>query len=93
MGVFFLLVNQEISRSRESNGSERRKSASRLAHSHRIKTAEWVIDLGPEGGPDESGFGNNGGGKVVAMGTPEEVAGVEGSWTGRYLRGMLARVR
>lgn len=47
-----------------------------------IKTADWVIDLGPEGG--------NGGGKVVAMGTPEEVAAVEGSWTGRYLRGVLA---
>jgi len=47
-----------------------------------IKTADWVIDLGPEGG--------NGGGKVVAMGTPEEVAAAEGSWTGRYLRGVLA---
>jgi excinuclease ABC subunit A len=47
-----------------------------------IKTADWVIDLGPEGG--------NGGGKVVAMGTPEEVAKVEGSWTGRYLKGVLA---
>ncbi|MBV6491456.1 MAG: UvrABC system protein A [Fimbriimonadaceae bacterium] len=47
-----------------------------------IKTADWVIDLGPEGG--------NGGGRVVAMGTPEEVAAVEGSWTGRYLRGVLA---
>jgi len=47
-----------------------------------IKTADWVIDLGPEGG--------NGGGRVVAMGTPEEVASVEGSWTGRYLRGVLA---
>ncbi len=46
-----------------------------------IKTADWVIDLGPEGG--------NGGGMVVAMGTPEEVAAVEGSWTGRYLRGAL----
>ncbi|BBO24369.1 MAG: hypothetical protein AMXMBFR19_09300 [Chthonomonadaceae bacterium] len=50
-----------------------------------IKTADWVIDLGPEGG--------NGGGKVVAMGTPEEVAEVEGSWTGRYLRGVLANPR
>jgi len=47
-----------------------------------IKTADWVIDLGPEGG--------TGGGKVVAMGTPEEVAAVEGSWTGKYLRGVLA---
>ncbi|BBO24374.1 MAG: hypothetical protein AMXMBFR19_09350 [Chthonomonadaceae bacterium] len=49
-----------------------------------IKTADWVIDLGPEGG--------NGGGQVVAMGTPEEVAAVEGSWTGRYLRGVCWRV-
>ncbi|KAA0235527.1 MAG: excinuclease ABC subunit A [Armatimonadetes bacterium] len=47
-----------------------------------IKTADWVIELGPEGG--------SGGGRVVAMGTPEEVAAVEGSWTGRYLRGVLA---
>ncbi|HRJ97452.1 MAG TPA: ATP-binding cassette domain-containing protein, partial [Fimbriimonadaceae bacterium] len=47
-----------------------------------IKTADWVIDLGPEGG--------TGGGMVVAMGTPEDVASVEGSWTGRYLRGVLA---
>lgn len=47
-----------------------------------IKAADWVIDLGPEG--------EYGGGTVVAMGTPEEVAGVEGSWTGRYLRGALA---
>jgi excinuclease ABC subunit A len=49
-----------------------------------IKAADWVIDLGPEGG--------NGGGNVVAMGTPEEVAMNPDSWTGRYLKGMLARV-
>jgi excinuclease ABC subunit A len=49
-----------------------------------IKTADWVIDLGPEGG--------NGGGRVVAMGTPEEVAADPDSWTGRYLKGMLSRV-
>lgn len=46
-----------------------------------IKTADWVIDLGPEGG--------NGGGSVVAMGTPEEVAQVKGSWTGKYLKNVL----
>jgi excinuclease ABC subunit A len=46
-----------------------------------IKTADWVIDLGPEGG--------TGGGCVVAAGTPEEVAANEGSWTGRFLRGLL----
>lgn len=47
-----------------------------------IKTADWVIDLGPEGG--------NGGGKVVAMGTPEDVAAHPQSWTGQYLKGVLA---
>jgi excinuclease ABC subunit A len=47
-----------------------------------IKTADWVIDLGPEGG--------NGGGKVVAMGAPGEVAEMDGSWTGSYLRRVLA---
>ncbi|MBV6458371.1 MAG: UvrABC system protein A [Fimbriimonadaceae bacterium] len=47
-----------------------------------IKTADWIIDMGPEGG--------TGGGTVVAMGTPEEVADVPGSWTGQFLRGVLA---
>jgi excinuclease ABC subunit A len=47
-----------------------------------IKTADWLIDIGPEGG--------DGGGEIVATGTPEEVAGVERSHTGRYLRPMLA---
>ena len=42
-----------------------------------IKTADWLIDLGPEGGEE--------GGEVVATGTPEEVAAVEGSYTGRFL--------
>jgi excinuclease ABC subunit A len=46
-----------------------------------IKTADWVIDLGPEGGTR--------GGTIVAAGTPEEVAAVEGSHTGHYLRPML----
>ena len=46
-----------------------------------IKTADHIIDLGPEGG-DEGGY-------VVASGTPEEVAAVEGSYTGRYLKGYL----
>jgi excinuclease ABC subunit A len=46
-----------------------------------IKTADYVIDLGPEGGV--------GGGEVVAAGTPEKVAKVEGSFTGRYLRAQL----
>ena len=47
-----------------------------------IKTADWVIDLGPEGG-DEGGY-------MVAAGTPEAVAQVEGSHTGRFLRGVLS---
>jgi excinuclease ABC subunit A len=47
-----------------------------------IKTADWVIDLGPEGGPK--------GGRVVAAGTPEQVAAVEESHTGRFLAEMLA---
>lgn len=47
-----------------------------------IKCADWVIDIGPEGG--------DGGGRLVAEGTPEEVAGVEESHTGRYLRALLS---
>jgi excinuclease ABC subunit A len=48
-----------------------------------IKTADWVIDLGPEGG--------EAGGMVVCAGTPEDVAGVEQSHTGRYLVSSLAQ--
>jgi excinuclease ABC subunit A len=48
-----------------------------------IKTADWLIDLGPEGG--------DGGGRIVATGTPEEVAEVAESHTGHYLRPYLAR--
>ena len=48
-----------------------------------IKTADWVIDLGPEGG--------DGGGRVVAQGSPEEIAAAEASYTGRYLRAVLGR--
>ncbi|MBD3677022.1 MAG: excinuclease ABC subunit UvrA [Rhodobacteraceae bacterium] len=47
-----------------------------------IKTADWIIDIGPEGG--------DGGGEVVATGTPEDVATVERSHTGRYLKDILA---
>ena len=46
-----------------------------------IKCADWVIDLGPEGG--------DGGGRLVAQGTPEQVAKVKASYTGQYLRAML----
>ena len=48
-----------------------------------IKTADWLLDLGPEGG--------SGGGEIVACGTPEDVAEVEASWTGRYLKPLLER--
>ncbi|MEY4007326.1 MAG: UvrABC system protein, partial [Gemmatimonadota bacterium] len=48
-----------------------------------IKTADWIVDLGPEGG--------TGGGTVVATGTPEQVAQVPGSHTGAYLRRLLER--
>ena len=46
-----------------------------------IKTADWLVDLGPEGG--------EGGGEIVATGTPEEVAAVNGSYTGRFLRELV----
>jgi len=48
-----------------------------------IKTADWIIDLGPEGG--------DGGGEIVAVGTPETVAKSKASWTGKYLGPMLKR--
>ncbi|QQF77636.1 excinuclease ABC subunit UvrA [Histophilus somni] len=48
-----------------------------------IKTADWIVDLGPEGG--------NGGGQIIATGTPEEVCLVEGSHTARFLKTMLAK--
>jgi excinuclease ABC subunit A len=47
-----------------------------------IKAADWIIDLGPEGG--------DAGGRIVAEGTPEDVASVEGSYTGKYLREYLS---
>jgi excinuclease ABC subunit A len=48
-----------------------------------IKTADWVIDMGPEGG--------DGGGRIVAQGTPEDVAKVKESYTGQYLKKLLGR--
>ncbi len=48
---------------------------------HVIKTADWIIDLGPEGGDK--------GGKIIASGTPEQVARVKQSYTGQYLRPLL----
>ena len=48
-----------------------------------IKSADWIIDLGPEGGI--------GGGEIVAVGTPEEVARCEASYTGQYLKRVLEK--
>ncbi|RYF48808.1 MAG: hypothetical protein EOO38_09320, partial [Cytophagaceae bacterium] len=48
-----------------------------------IKTADWVLDLGPEGGVK--------GGEIVAEGTPEKVAQAEGSFTGKYLAPLLEK--
>ena len=50
-----------------------------------IKTADWIIDLGPEGG--------DGGGEIVAAGTPEDVAREKRSYTGQFLKGALKRGR
>jgi len=50
-----------------------------------VKTADYIIDLGPEGG--------DAGGRVVAAGTPEQVAQVEASYTGQALRQVLAASR
>src|SRR5213075_2807859 len=50
-----------------------------------IKTADWLIDLGPEGG--------DGGGQIIAQGTPEQVAANKASYTGSYLREALAAAR
>jgi excinuclease ABC subunit A len=48
-----------------------------------IKTADWIVDLGPEGG--------SGGGRIIATGTPEDVARTKGSYTGHFLAAMLKR--
>ena len=46
-----------------------------------VKSADWLIDMGPEGGA--------GGGIIVATGTPEQVSKVQKSWTGKYLKSIL----
>ena len=48
-----------------------------------VKTADWLVDFGPEGG--------DGGGEIVGSGTPEQVARIPESWTGRYLKDVLER--
>ncbi len=50
-----------------------------------IKTADYIIDLGPEGG--------DGGGEIIATGTPEDIVEVEASYTGKYLKPILERDR
>ena len=50
-----------------------------------IKTADWVVDLGPEGG--------DGGGEIIGTGTPEQIAGMKHSHTGRYLKKLLGKQR
>jgi excinuclease ABC subunit A len=50
-----------------------------------IKTADWIVDLGPEGG--------DAGGHVVAVGTPEEIAANNASYTGQYLKQVFERRR
>jgi excinuclease ABC subunit A len=50
-----------------------------------IKTADWIIDLGPEGG--------DGGGRIIAQGTPEKVAATKGSFTGEFLAPLLGAGR
>ena len=49
-----------------------------------IKTADWIIDLGPEGG--------DGGGEIVAAGTPEDIVKAKRSYTGKFLAPVLAAV-
>ncbi|HZJ63236.1 MAG TPA: hypothetical protein VFD36_06895, partial [Kofleriaceae bacterium] len=50
-----------------------------------IKTADWIIDMGPEGGAA--------GGEVIATGTPEQVAQIAASYTGQFVRPLLERAR
>jgi excinuclease ABC subunit A len=50
-----------------------------------IKTADWIIDLGPEGG--------DGGGQIIASGTPEDVAATKGSFTGEFLKPLVKSER
>ena len=49
-----------------------------------VKTADWIIDLGPEGGET--------GGAIITQGTPEQVAKVKGSYTGQFLKPLLTEI-
>ena len=46
-----------------------------------IKTADWIVDMGPEGGAD--------GGKIIAEGSPEKIAEIEQSYTGKFLKNLI----
>ncbi len=48
-----------------------------------IKNSDWIIDLGPEGGDE--------GGKIVATGTPQQIAKAPGSYTGKYLKKIIKK--
>jgi excinuclease ABC subunit A len=50
-----------------------------------IKTADWIVDLGPEGG--------DGGGEIIGTGTPEQIAAMKQSYTGHYLKKVLTQQR
>ncbi len=55
-----------------------------IEHNDVVKTADWIVDFGPEGG--------DGGGQIIATGTPETVAAdADFNWTGRYLAQLLQR--
>ena len=56
-----------------------------------MPTADWIIDLGPEARPGLDPGASDGGGQIVAAGTPEEIAAAEGSYTGQFLKPVLAR--
>ena len=59
------------------------KKLQRLLYCHIKHIADYIIDMGPEGG--------DGGGKVIAKGTPEQVAEAEGSYTGKYVKKYLQK--
>ena len=46
-----------------------------------IKTADWIVDMGPEGGAE--------GGRIIAEGSPEQIAETEGSYTGKFLKNLI----
>ena len=56
-----------------------------------IKTADWIIDLGPEAWPGLDPGASNGGGEIVAAGPPEDIVREKRSYTGAFLKPVLAR--